>query len=170
MWERLWEKVWNYLKCLKRCVFQCITENGVLWRAKRSEISFKSQLSHPCKRTIYRYYTDIDRDDHEISRFGGLPRELYFPKGLYFPEVRSTEGKYCPEGNIIIIIIIDIYIAHIAEASRRLETGVEMTWDEEKYIMQNNTNIHDINIHRKYQIIAINNTVHVYNAFSAPFP
>ena len=44
---------------------------------------------------------------------------------------------------IIIIIIIDIYIAHIAEASRRLETegGVEMTWDEEKYIMQNNTNI-----------------------------
>ena len=41
----------------------------------------------------------IDRDGHEIhvSRFGGLPRELYFPKGLYFPEVRSTEGKYCPE-------------------------------------------------------------------------
>ena len=69
-------------------------------------------------------------------------------------------------------IIIDIYIAHIAEASRRLETegGIEMTWDEEKYIMQNNTNIHDINIHRKYQIITINNTVHVYNAFSAPFP
>ena len=29
-----------------------------------------------------RYYTDIDRDGHEISRFGGLPRELYFPKGL----------------------------------------------------------------------------------------
>ena len=30
---------------------------------------------------------------------------------------------------IIIIIIIDIYIAHIAEASRRLETegGIEMT-------------------------------------------
>ena len=27
-----------------------------------------------------------------------VPRELYFPKGLYFPEVRSTEGKYCPEG------------------------------------------------------------------------
>ena len=25
-------------------------------------------------------------------------QELYFPKGLYFPEVRSTEGKYCPEG------------------------------------------------------------------------
>ena len=43
------------------------------------------------------YYTDIDRDGHEISRFGGLPRELYFPKGLYFPEVCSTEGKYCPE-------------------------------------------------------------------------
>ena len=44
------------------------------------------------------YYTDIDRDGHEISRFGGLPRELYFPKGLYFHEVRSTEGKYCLEG------------------------------------------------------------------------
>ena len=44
------------------------------------------------------YYTDIDRDGHEIWRFGGLPRELYFPKGLYFPEVRSTEGKYCPKG------------------------------------------------------------------------
>ena len=41
---------------------------------------------------------DIDQDGHEISRFGGLPRQLYFPKGLYFPEVRSTEGKYCPEG------------------------------------------------------------------------
>ena len=26
------------------------------------------------------YYTDIDRDGHKISRFGGLPRELYFPK------------------------------------------------------------------------------------------
>ena len=36
--------------------------------------------------------------EHEISRFGGLPRELYFPKGLYFPEVRSTEDKYCHEG------------------------------------------------------------------------
>ena len=44
------------------------------------------------------YYTDIDRDGHEIPRFGELPRELYFPKGLYFPKVRSTEGKYCPEG------------------------------------------------------------------------
>ena len=41
-----------------------------------------------------RYYIDIDRNSHEISRFGGLPRELYFPKGLDFPEVHSTEGKY----------------------------------------------------------------------------
>ena len=31
------------------------------------------------------YYIDIDRDGHDISRFGGQPRELYFPKGLYFP-------------------------------------------------------------------------------------
>ena len=34
------------------------------------------------------YYTDIDRDGHEISCFGGLPRELYFPEG------RSIEEKY----------------------------------------------------------------------------
>ena len=33
-----------------------------------------------------------------MSRFGGLPRELYFPKGLYFPEARSAEGKYNHEG------------------------------------------------------------------------
>ena len=38
------------------------------------------------------WYTDIDWDGHEISHFGGLPRELYFPA------VHSTEGKYCPEG------------------------------------------------------------------------
>ena len=31
-------------------------------------------------------YTDIDRDGHEISRFGGLPRELYFPKGFALRE------------------------------------------------------------------------------------
>ena len=42
---------------------------------------------------------------------------------------------------IIIIIIIDIYIAHIAEASKRLETEgiVEMTWDDVNYIIQDNT-------------------------------
>ena len=51
-----------------------------------------------CVLRIRLHYIDIDRDGHEISRFGGLPRELYSPKGLYFPEVRSTEGKYCPEG------------------------------------------------------------------------
>ena len=49
------------------------------------------------------YYTDIDRDGHEMSRFGGLPRELYFPKGLYFPEVRSTEGNIVPRENITIL-------------------------------------------------------------------
>ena len=36
------------------------------------------------------YYTDIDLDGHKISRFGGLPRELYFPKELIF----CPEGKY----------------------------------------------------------------------------
>ena len=45
-------------------------------------------------------YTDIDRDGHEISRFGGLPRELYFPEGLYFPKARSAEGKYNHKGKI----------------------------------------------------------------------
>ena len=36
------------------------------------------------------YYTDIDQDGHELSRFYGLPRELYFPK-----------GKYCPHRHMI---------------------------------------------------------------------
>ena len=38
----------------------------------------------------------------------------------------------------LIIIIINIYIAHIAEASKRLETEgrVEMTWDDVNYIIQ----------------------------------
>ena len=43
------------------------------------------------------YYTDIDRDGHEISRFGGLPRELYFP------EVHSTEGNIVPRENTTIL-------------------------------------------------------------------
>ena len=30
-----------------------------------------------------KHYTDIDRDGNEISRFGGLPRELYNHKGKY---------------------------------------------------------------------------------------
>ena len=38
-----------------------------------------------------------------VSRFGGLPRELYFPKGLYFPEVHSTEGNIVPRENITIL-------------------------------------------------------------------
>ena len=49
------------------------------------------------------YYTDIDRDGHEISHFGGLPRELYFPEGLYFPKVRSTEGNIVLRENITIL-------------------------------------------------------------------
>ena len=54
-------------------------------------IHFKMDTNSP--RSDY-YYIDIDRDGHEISRFGGLPRELYFPKGLYFPEVRAQHwGK-----------------------------------------------------------------------------
>ena len=44
------------------------------------------------------YYTDIDRDGHEISRFGGLPRELYFPQGIIFSRSTQHWGKYCPEG------------------------------------------------------------------------
>ena len=30
-------------------------------------------------------------------------QELYFPKGLYFPEVRSTEGNIVPRENITIL-------------------------------------------------------------------
>ena len=46
----------------------------------------------------------------------------------------------------LIIIIIDIYIAHIAEASKRLDTErrVEMTWDDVNYIIQDNTYIQKI--------------------------
>ena len=49
----------------------------------------------------YLYYTDIDWDCHKIhvSRFGGLPRDLYFHKGLYFLQVRRNEGKYYPKEN-----------------------------------------------------------------------
>ena len=43
------------------------------------------------------------------------------------------------------MIIIDIYIAHIAEASKRLEAGrVEKTWDDVNYIIQYNTYIEKI--------------------------
>ena len=46
-------------------------------------------------------YIDIDRDGHEISRFGGLPRELYFLKGLYFPRNAQHWGKIVsPRENI----------------------------------------------------------------------
>ena len=52
-------------------------------------LCFNNEMQFPyCRKFLPgTYYTDIDRDGHEISRFGGLPRELYFPKGLYFPEV-----------------------------------------------------------------------------------
>ena len=48
--------------------------------------------------------------------------------------------------SFVIIIIIDINIAHIAEASKRLETEgrVEMTWDDVNYIIQDNTYIEKI--------------------------
>ena len=43
--------------------------------------------------------------------------------------VTTRSSMLSEAGRVIIIIIINIYIAHIAEASRRLETegGVEMT-------------------------------------------
>ena len=44
------------------------------------------------------HYIDIDRDGHEISRFGGLPRELYFPKGLHF-----RRENIVPRENITIL-------------------------------------------------------------------
>ena len=36
--------------------------------------------------TVMKYHVSVDC------------QELYFPKGLYFPRVHSTKGKYCPEG------------------------------------------------------------------------
>ena len=51
MVECLWEKVWiNNLKFMpeKMCFsMQYKSDNRVLWRAKRSEIRLKSELSHP---------------------------------------------------------------------------------------------------------------------------
>ena len=52
------------------------------------------------------HYTDIDRDGHEISRFGGLPRELYFPQGIIFsPEVCTAllQKNIVPRENINIL-------------------------------------------------------------------
>ena len=49
--------------------------------------------NRPTFSQLKQYYTDIDRDGHEISRFGGLPRELYFPKGSHFGKILSR-GKY----------------------------------------------------------------------------
>ena len=76
--------------------------------ARRLTIHINFTQAQPCRNYRYMprswpYYIDIDRDGHEISRFGGLPRELYFPKGLYFPEVRSTEGNIVPRENITIL-------------------------------------------------------------------
>ena len=49
VWERLWEKVWYNLKSWKDVLFNAfkLSENGVLWRAKKSEIRLKFELSHP---------------------------------------------------------------------------------------------------------------------------
>ena len=50
---------------------------------------------------LYRYW----RDGHEISRFGGLPRELDFPKGLYFA---VHFGKILSRGKILSSVPVDI--------------------------------------------------------------
>ena len=46
-----------------------------------NKFSSKKYIAGYCINSMSNY-SDIDRDGHEISRFGGLPRELYFPKGL----------------------------------------------------------------------------------------
>ena len=49
-------------------------------------------------------HTDIERDGHEISRFGGLPRELYFPKGLHFPpKWAALRENFIPRENKTIL-------------------------------------------------------------------
>ena len=48
---------------------------------------------------VHNYYSDIDRDGHKISRFRRLPRELYFPKGLY-----------CPKSTVGIFFLLDFWV------------------------------------------------------------
>ena len=48
------------------------------------------------------YYTDIDRDGWNIT-FRWTAKRVIFSKGLYFPEVRSTEGNIVPRENITIL-------------------------------------------------------------------
>ena len=51
------------------------------------ESSFSSSISS-CSTDTSRTggLTDIDRDGENISRFGGLPRELYFPQVITFSQ------------------------------------------------------------------------------------
>ena len=79
-----------------------LTVNPPQWYSGKAPVSDYQTSTQPYIFKV-EYYTDIDCDGHEISRFGGLPRELYFPKGLYFPEVRSTEGNIVPRENITIL-------------------------------------------------------------------
>ena len=51
------------------------------------------------------YYTDIDRDGHEISRFGGLPRELYFPENIV---LRESITLLAPPTHDISTVPVDI--------------------------------------------------------------
>ena len=62
-------------------------------------------------RDLLCYYTDIDRDGHEISRFGGLPRELYFSKGLSLREnivPRENITLFAPPARDISSVPVDI--------------------------------------------------------------
>ena len=52
------------------------------------------------------------REHHEISRFSGLPRELYFPKGFYFPEAPAMREN----------IIMREYITILAPSTRDISS------------------------------------------------
>ena len=73
---------------------------GWTWWAFGRNRLYDCKLNKSNQYTFTKYYTDIDREGHEISHFGGLPRELYFPRDYIShpppppPEVHSTEGKY----------------------------------------------------------------------------
>ena len=46
----------------------------------------------------------IDRDGQEISCFGGLPRELYFPQGIIFSQIAQHWGKILSRGKNITVL------------------------------------------------------------------
>ena len=49
------------------------------------------------------YYTDIDRDGHEISRFFGCQENYIFPRDYIFPKCAALRKNIVPRENITIL-------------------------------------------------------------------